>query len=120
MHRKKTVKGAEKCDVTSQVALKRDERLRYFETSISFLSLSMLIWKTFMPKQTHETCREQEGSHTCIYETTKFMLCFPEVFQQIMTEIVATEVFEVELSRLCKRHTLKLRRPLSRKKLFQH
>ena len=116
----KTSQRGWKCDVTGQVALKRDERLRYFETSISFLSLSMLIWKTFMPKQTHETCREQEGSHTCISETTKFMLCFPEVFQQIMTEIVATEVFEVELSRLCKKHTLKLRRPLSRKKLFQH
>ena len=26
-----------------------------------------------------------------IHETTKFMLCFPEVFQQTMTWIVATE-----------------------------
>ena len=59
-----------------------------------------------MPKQTHET-REEEGSHTCIYETTKFMLCFPEVFQQIMTGIVVTEVFEVELTRLCKKTYLK-------------
>ena len=70
-----------------------------------------------MPKQKRET---REGSHTSIYETTKFMLCFPDVFQQIMTGIVATEVFEVELSRLCKKHTLKLHRPLSRKQLFHH
>ena len=48
------------------------------------------------------------------------MLSFPEVFQQIITGIVATELFEVELSRLCKKHTLKLRTPQSRKKLFHH
>ena len=39
----------------------------------SFPSHSMLIWKTFMPKQTRETRKE---SHTCIHETTKFMFVF--------------------------------------------
>ena len=41
-----------------------------------------------MPKQTHET--NIEGSETCIRETTQIILCFPEVFQQIMTGIVAS------------------------------
>ena len=50
----------------------------------------MLIWKTFMPKKTRETNIEgREGSNTCVLETNKFMLCFLEVFQQIMTPIVA-------------------------------
>ena len=31
--------------------------------------------------------QEGEGSNTCIHETTKFMLCFPEVFQQIMVKL---------------------------------
>ena len=32
----------------------------------------------------------------CIHEITKFMLCFPEVFQQLMTRIAALQnsVFE--------------------------
>ena len=51
-------------------------------------SPSMLILQTFMPKQTHET--NIEGSETCIRETTQIILCFPEVFQQIMTGIVAS------------------------------
>ena len=43
-----------------------------------------------MPKKTRETNIEgREGSNTCVHETNKFMLCFPEVFQQIMTAIVA-------------------------------
>ena len=41
-----------------------------------------------MPKQTHET--NTEGSEICIRETTQIILCFPEVFQQIITEIVAS------------------------------
>ena len=41
-----------------------------------------------MPKQTHET--NIEGSETCIRETTQIILCFAEVFQQIMTGIVAS------------------------------
>ena len=63
-----------------------------FETlaNFFFLSLSMLISKTFVPKQTPETTlREQEGHNTCIHEMTKFMLCFLEVFQQVMIGIVA-------------------------------
>ena len=56
----------------------------------SFPFLSMLISQTFMPKKTRETNIEgREGSNTCVHETNKFMLCFPEVFQQIMTAIVA-------------------------------
>ena len=40
----------------------------------------MLIWKTFMPKQTRETRKE---SHTCIHETTKFIsVC---VFRSVST-----------------------------------
>ena len=42
----------------------------------------------FMPKQTHET--NIGGSETCIGETTQIILCFPEVFQQNMTGIVAS------------------------------
>ena len=48
----------------------------------------MLILQPFMPKQTHET--NIEGSKTCIRETTQIIFCFPEVFQQIMTGIVAS------------------------------
>ena len=33
--------------------------------------------------------RKEEGSNMCIHETTKSMLCFLEVFHQIMTGIVA-------------------------------
>ena len=39
-----------------------------------------------MPKQTRETNTEGiegEGTNACIHETNKFMLCFPEVFQQL-------------------------------------
>ena len=55
-----------------------------------FPSLSMLISKTFVPKQMPETTlREQEGHNTCLHEMTKFMLCFLEVFQHIMIGIVA-------------------------------
>ena len=42
-----------------------------------------------MPKQTRETNTEGiegEGINACIHETNKFMLCFPEVFQQLMTD----------------------------------
>ena len=48
----------------------------------------MLILQTFMPKQTHKT--NIEGSETCIRETTQIILYFLEVFQQIMTGIVAS------------------------------
>ena len=41
-----------------------------------------------MPKQTHKT--NIEGSETCIRETTQIILYFLEVFQQIMTGIVAS------------------------------
>ena len=44
-----------------------------------------------MPKQTRETNIEGiegEGINACIHETNKFMLCFPEAFQQLMTGIV--------------------------------
>ena len=39
---------------------------------------------------------EGEGSDMCIHEITKFMLCFPEVFQQLTTRIAALQnsVFE--------------------------
>ena len=65
-----------------------------FETLANFFfpSLSMLISKTFVPKQTPETNRrEQEGQNTRIHEMTKFMLCFLEVFQQVMIGTVATQ-----------------------------
>ena len=47
-----------------------------FETLANFFfsSLSMLISKTFVPKQTPET------NIACIHEVTKFMLCLLEVF----------------------------------------
>ena len=44
-----------------------------------------------MPKQTRETNIEGiEGEviNACIHKTNNFMLCFPEVFQQLMTGIV--------------------------------
>ena len=71
----KTSQRGWKCDVTGQVALKRDERLRYFETSISFLSLSMLIWKTFMPKQTHETCNARSRKEAIRVFMKRLSLC---------------------------------------------
>ena len=75
----------------------------------SFPSLLMLIWKTFMPKQRRETNIEGRGGNKQyvfswndqVYARAYypdpdpnpnkllFMFCFPEVFQQIMTGIVA-------------------------------
>ena len=58
------------------------------------LPFPMLISKTFMPKQTPHVkpiLREEKGSsRTGIRETAKFMLCFPKVFQQIITGIVVS------------------------------
>ena len=43
-------------------------------------------------KRVKPTLREGERNNTCIPETTK-MLGFPEVFQQIMTGIVALSMY---------------------------
>ena len=67
-------------------------------------SLSMLIFRRYMFKQepitgsrkpVKPTLRQGkggvgggEGSHTCAYTTQSSLLCFPEVFQGIMTVIV--------------------------------
>ena len=73
----------------------RQEKKRRVETvetlaTCSFPFLSMLTSKTFMPKQTRET-NVKESRRVAIRAFMKRpsfnMLCFPEVFQQIMTWI---------------------------------
>ena len=44
-------------------------------------------------KRVKPTLREGERNNTCIPETTKCILGFPEVFQQIMTGIVALSMY---------------------------
>ena len=52
-------------------------------------TLARFSFLPFRSKRVKPILREREGSNTCIHETTKYMLCFPEMFQQIMTGIVA-------------------------------
>ena len=63
----------------------------------SFPFLSMLTSKTFMPKQTRET-NVEESRRVAIRAFMKRpsfnMLCFPDVFQQIMTWIAFPVITE--------------------------
>ena len=63
----------------------------------SFPSLSMLTSKTFIPKQTRETNVKESrrvAVRVFIKRLSFNMLCFPEVFQQIMTWIAFPVIIE--------------------------
>ena len=80
----------------------RQEKKRRVETvetlaTCFFPFLSMLTSKTFMPKQTRET-NVEESRRVAIRAFMKRlsfnMLCFPDVFQQIMTWIAFPVITE--------------------------